>query len=72
MENYEKITDFKVEVYYENGDIDNKFFDTYEESCEAYDNALKDARVVKACRYDADECQESKSRFLQRRKPRGL
>lgn len=59
-ENFEKVTDHKVEIHHENGDVDTKFFDTHEEACDAYDKASIGGDIVKVCRYSADECEEVK------------
>lgn len=59
-ENFEKVTDHKVEIHHANGDVDIKFFDTHEEACDAYDKASVGGDIVKVCRYSADECEEVK------------
>ena len=59
-ENFEKVTDHKVEIHHSNGDVDTKFFDTYEDACKAYDEVSIGGDIVKVCRYSADECEECK------------
>ena len=59
-ENFDKVTDHKIEIHHKDGNVDTKFFDTYEDACKAYDEASIGGDIVKVCRYSADECEEVK------------
>ena len=58
------MNEYKVEVYYANGDVDINFFSTYEDACEVYDKVSIGENITRVCRYSNDECEEVKAKVL--------